>query len=118
MGCAAGKHKVQHLSEPVLSQKMLPPETVEQVLEELEVHKQEQVHFKRPTTKLEKEGTIDYTTNPDYMGLRKVLDEPVGCQYLGKFMVKNKTNTQFDLLCWVDIHEYKAIPTKDYRRLV
>jgi len=78
-----------------------------------ELRKQHSV-FKEIKTDFAKEGQLDYNQNPDYKALRAMLEDPIGQRYFGNFTKKQHTNE--NMFAWVDIHEYRDIPTKDYRR--
>ncbi|CAM9402855.1 unnamed protein product [Chrysoparadoxa australica] len=50
----------------------------------------------------------------DVVELRALLEDPIGLKYIGSFA--RKIFTQESFFAWVDIQEYKSIPTEDYRR--
>ena len=64
--------------------------------------------------KFHADGTLNKHSDPEYLELRAVLDEPVAQQLLGNFAKENKSLEIF--MCWIDVQEYKSIPTDDYRR--
>jgi len=53
-------------------------------------------------------------SNPDYIELRSILGDPIGQRYLGRYAKEIYTTELF--FGWIDIQEYKTIPTADYRR--
>lgn len=73
-----------------------------------------------PAFKLEKvsfaeeDGLQFDEDHPGYLELRQILDDPIGQKYLGTFM--RQMHQHEALFCWLDIHEYVSIPTRDYRR--
>ena len=69
-------------------------------------------HFYR--LKFHADGTLNKHSDPEYLELRAVLDEPVAQQLLGNYAKENKSLEIF--MCWIDVQEYKSIPTDDYRR--
>jgi len=78
-----------------------------------ELRKQPSV-FKKIKTDFEKEGLLDYNKDANYKDLRMMLEDPIGQRYFGNFTKKQHTNE--NMFAWIDIHEYRDIPTKDYRR--
>ena len=50
----------------------------------------------------------------EYVELRQILSEPVCQRYLGDFAKKQYSQEAF--FGWIDIQEYRSIPTPDYRR--
>lgn len=64
--------------------------------------------------KFEADGTLSKNSNPEELELRAMIDEPVAQAMLGKFAKDSRALDIF--MCWVDIQEYKSIPTADYRR--
>jgi len=78
-----------------------------------ELRKQGSV-FKQIKTDFDKEGNLDYNKKPDYKELRVMLEDPIGQRYFGNYTKAQHTNE--NMFAWVDIHEYRDIPTKDYRR--
>ena len=61
------------------------------------------------------DGTIlDASCDPEYLDLRTLLDDPAAQSAIGKFASSIKVLDVF--MCWIDIQEYKAIPTDTYRR--
>ena len=64
--------------------------------------------------KYEKDGTLSKKSATEHLELRILLDETLGQQALGAFAKKCQALDIF--MCWVDIQEFKAIPTIDYRR--
>lgn len=60
------------------------------------------------------DGTLlDMDSNPEYIDLRALLDDPIAQNALGKYANSIKVLDVF--MCWVDIQEYKSIPTESYR---
>ena len=64
--------------------------------------------------KYEQDGTLCKKSATEHLELRILLDETLGQQALGAFAKKCQALDIF--MCWVDIQEFKAIPTIDYRR--
>jgi len=65
--------------------------------------------------KYKKDGTLkERDDNPAHLELRILLDEPLAQQTLGVYARQKKSLDIF--MCWIDIQEYKNIPTEDYRR--
>ena len=64
--------------------------------------------------KFQKEGTLVKTSDPEKIELRVMLDDPIAQKSLAKFAKDRKSTDIF--MCWLDAHEYKSIPTPDYRR--
>jgi Protein kinase domain/Regulator of G protein signaling domain len=64
--------------------------------------------------KFHADGTLSKNSDPEHLELRAVLDEPIAQQLLGNFAKENKSLEIF--MCWIDVQEYKSIPTDDYRR--
>lgn len=65
-------------------------------------------------TKFEQDGTLAKNSVTDHVALRTMLDEPGAQNALGKFAAKIQVLDVF--MCWIDIQEYKLIPTESYRR--
>ena len=61
-----------------------------------------------------KEGSLGKSHDPSQLELRMMLDDPIAQRALGLFAKERKSLDIF--MCWVDTHEYKSIPTPDYRR--
>jgi len=64
----------------------------------------------------ESEDSLIYTNSPLYMELRSMLEEPLGQHYLAEFAKSENSHENF--LAWIDMQEFKRIPTNDYRRTV
>ena len=64
--------------------------------------------------KFEKDGTLIKNSDAGHLALRTMLDEPLSQNSLGKFAAKIQVLDIF--MCWIDIQEYKSIPTASYRR--
>jgi hypothetical protein len=64
--------------------------------------------------KYEADGTLTKQHDDGHLELRQLLEEPMGQNYIGAFAKEVKTQESF--MCWVDIQEFKFIPTDDYRR--
>lgn len=64
--------------------------------------------------KFEADGTLNKNSDPGHLELRRMLDETYTQNALGKFAKEKKALDIY--MCWVDIQEYKAIPTETYRR--
>eukprot|EP01039_Chlorochromonas_danica_P014911 gene14911-17470_t len=85
-----------------------------------EVSKRHSVVFKvlpseeEARDKFEQDGTLLKNSDSGHLALRQMLDEPLSQNSLGKFAAKIQVLDIF--MCWVDIQEYKLIPTDSYRR--
>ena len=64
--------------------------------------------------KFEADGTLSKNSDPGHLELRAMLEEPLAQHSLGKYAKELKSLEIF--MCWIDIQEYKSIPTVDYRR--
>ena len=64
--------------------------------------------------KYEEDGTLSKESRTEHLELRILLDDTYAQQKLGAFAKKCRALDIF--MCWVDIQEFKAIPTIDYRR--
>mmetsp|Transcript_32448 Transcript_32448/g.33074 ORF Transcript_32448/g.33074 Transcript_32448/m.33074 type:complete len:652 (+) Transcript_32448:150-2105(+) len=64
--------------------------------------------------KYEADGTLSKTSDGGHLELRQLLEEPMGQNYIGAFAKEVKAQEAF--MCWIDIQEFKSIPTDDYRR--
>ena len=64
--------------------------------------------------KFEADGTLSKNSDPEQLELRATLEEPLAQHVLGNFAKEMKNMDIF--MCWIDIQEYKFIPTDDYRR--
>lgn len=64
--------------------------------------------------KFEGDGTLIKNSDAGHLALRTMLDEPLSQNCLGKFAAKTQVLDIF--MCWVDIQEFKTIPTESYRR--
>lgn len=64
--------------------------------------------------KFEEDGTLLKNSNAEHLALRTLLDEPSSQNAIGKFAAKTQALDIF--MCWVDIQEFKSIPTDSYRR--
>ncbi|GBG31862.1 Protein kinase, putative [Hondaea fermentalgiana] len=62
------------------------------------------------------ENSLIYVNSPLYMELRKALAEPLGQRYLANFAKAESSQENF--FAWIEMEEYKRIPTRDYRRFV
>ena len=61
-----------------------------------------------------KDGTLNPTdSDPGRLELRTMLENPTAQNALGKFADKIHV---VDFMCWIDIQEFKSIPTDNYRR--
>lgn len=69
---------------------------------------------KEARNKFEQDGTLMKNSDSNHLALRQMLDEPISQNALGKFAAKIQVLEIF--MCWVDIQEYKLIPTDSYRR--
>eukprot|EP00903_Cladosiphon_okamuranus_P006169 g6066.t4 len=52
--------------------------------------------------------------DPRKLEMRAMLEDPIGQKYIGQFAKKAMTQESF--YAWVDIQEFREIPTADYRR--
>ncbi|CAM9270961.1 unnamed protein product, partial [Scytosiphon promiscuus] len=52
--------------------------------------------------------------DPRKLEMRAMLEDPIGQKYIGQFA--KKVMTQESFYAWVDIQEFRGIPTADYRR--
>jgi hypothetical protein len=64
--------------------------------------------------KYEEEGTLTKKMDASFLELRTLLDDPMAQHALGIYTRECHVYECFML--WVDIQEYKSIPTEDYRR--
>ena len=64
--------------------------------------------------KFEADGTLSKNSDPEQLELRATLEDPLAQHVLGNFAKEMKNMDIF--MCWIDIQEYKSIPTDDYRR--
>ena len=64
--------------------------------------------------KFHDDGTLSKNSDTELLELRAVLDEPIAQHVLGNYAKENKSLGIF--MCWIDVQEYKSIPTDDYRR--
>jgi serine/threonine protein kinase len=62
--------------------------------------------------KFRKDGTV-IEDNDEHIDLRSMLEDPIAQNALGKFA--NSIGVLDSFMCWVDIQEYKSIPTEGYR---
>mmetsp|Transcript_15900 Transcript_15900/g.31632 ORF Transcript_15900/g.31632 Transcript_15900/m.31632 type:complete len:635 (+) Transcript_15900:244-2148(+) len=60
------------------------------------------------------DGSLPPDVSDEYIELRQILSEPVCQRYLGDFAKKQFSQETF--FSWIDIQEYRSIPTYDYRR--
>lgn len=59
------------------------------------------------------DGTLSKIAGPELLELRTLMDEPYAQSILGKYAKKQNSLDIFQ--CWIDIQEFKSIPTDDYR---
>lgn len=64
--------------------------------------------------KFEADGTLTKNSDPGHLELRTMLDDPVAQPAIFKHAKEVKAQDIF--MCWVDIQEFKTIPTENYRR--
>lgn len=102
MGCVNSKNSATHPLEEAKAQSRLPVEW------KLLMSKEE------ARKKFEADGTLSKNSDPGHLELRALLEEPVAQHTLGKYAREKKSLDIF--MCWIDIQEYKYIPTEDYRR--
>lgn len=65
--------------------------------------------------KFEADGTLSKNSDPAHLELRSMLDDPVAQPAIFKY-AKEVVKAQDIFMCWVDIQEFKTIPTENYRR--
>ncbi len=65
--------------------------------------------------KFEADGTLTKNSDPGHLELRTLLDDPMAQPAIFKY-AKHTVMAQDIFMCWVDIQEYKSIPTDNYRR--
>lgn len=64
--------------------------------------------------KYEADGTLTKSSDAGHLELRQLLEEPIAQNYIGTYAREVKAQESF--MCWVDVQEFKSIPTDDYRR--
>lgn len=64
--------------------------------------------------KFEADGTLLKNSDPGHLELRAMMEEPLAQHTLGRYAKQKRSLDIF--MCWVDVQEYKSIPTEDYRR--
>jgi len=64
--------------------------------------------------KFEADGTLVRSNDAGHLELRTLLEEPMAQNYIGIFAKENQAQEAF--MCWIDVQEFKSIPTDDYRR--
>jgi hypothetical protein len=64
--------------------------------------------------KYEAEGTLTKAMDSNHLELRTLLDDPVAQHVLGAYAKESHAYESF--MFWIDIQEFKSIPTDDYRR--
>lgn len=64
--------------------------------------------------KFEEDGSLVKNSDISHLEFRMLLEETKGQQIIGKIAKERKALDIF--MCWVDIQEFKSIPTEDYRR--
>ena len=64
--------------------------------------------------KFEADGTLVKSNDAGHLELRTLLEEPMAQNYIGVFAKDNQAQESF--MCWIDVQEFKSIPTDDYRR--
>lgn len=60
------------------------------------------------------DGTLKNTSEFGHLELRTILEDPISQNSLGRYANSIKVLDVF--MCWVDIQEYKSIPSESYRR--
>lgn len=65
--------------------------------------------------KFEADGTLNKNSDPGHLELRSMLDDQLAQAAIFKF-AKDVVKAQDIFMCWVDIQEFKSIPTENYRR--
>lgn len=69
---------------------------------------------KEAREKFEADRTLTRNSEPGHLELRTMLDEAYPQSVIGKYAQEIQALDIF--MCWVDIQEYKFIPTENYRR--
>lgn len=64
--------------------------------------------------KYESEGTLTKNMDTGHLELRTLLDDPMAQRVLGAYAKEALAFESF--MFWIDVQEYKGIPTDDYRR--
>lgn len=64
--------------------------------------------------KYELEGTLTKNMDAGHLEFRTLLDDPMAQRVIGAFAKEARAFESF--MFWVDVQEFKAIPTDDYRR--
>lgn len=64
--------------------------------------------------KFEADGSLTKNSDPGHLEFRALLEEPLAQKMLGRYAKEKKALDIF--MCWVDVQEYRFIPTEDYRR--
>lgn len=64
--------------------------------------------------KFEADGTLNKNSDPGHLELRAMLDEPIAQHTIGKYAKEVRALEIY--MCWMDVQEFKSIPTVDYRR--
>lgn len=64
--------------------------------------------------KYELEGTLSKNMDTGHLELRTLLDDPMAQRVLGAFAKEAHAFESF--MFWIDVQEFKGIPTEDYRR--
>lgn len=65
-------------------------------------------------TKFEEDGTLAKGSDPGHLEMRALLDDSVACHYLYSYC-KDSGNLEL-YLCWVDIQEFKGMPSDMFLR--
>jgi hypothetical protein len=65
-------------------------------------------------TKFEQDGTLTKESDPEQLELRTMLDDATSQNALGKYAKEIQALDVF--MCWVDMQEFKSIPSETYRR--
>lgn len=65
-------------------------------------------------TKFEQDGTLAKGSDPGHLELRALLDDTIACHYLYTYCKDAGTLDYY--LCWVDVQEFKGMPSDVYLR--
>lgn len=103
MGCSASKPIIHPHDDHQLGQ---VTQKVEWRL--LPSHEEARARF-------EADGTLTKNSIPGHLELRTMLDDSLAQPAIFKY-AKETIKSQEPFMCWIDIQEFKSIPSNDYRR--
>ncbi|CAM9589182.1 unnamed protein product [Ectocarpus sp. 12 AP-2014] len=103
MGCGASVFAAATTSSPRSPQKLKAQGTAWKIVPGIDGMKKELSDDKSLTG-----------GDPRKLEMRAILEDPIGQKYIGQFAKKAMTQESF--YAWVDIQEFRSIPTADYRR--